>query len=304
VTAIDAHGRYHITGLDTPEYTVCQDLHLARPVRVHWVADSSRQEFVRSRLATLQLVRSPYIALIYDLVERDGRLGIVEEGLDRDVVTSDANRLVRLYQFCAGLAALHENQLAHGALQGPCFRTAHGSAPRANTPRLCNLAFDADNLDDPTSDGISASDRLGSMGADQVKDDIFQTALAGLLFWTHGEAPLVSVLRDRLAAILLTNTHRALIHWRGTSVELGSQNRTARLKHPAEIGTVRVDYDGTRFYLGEVVGEVLVNNIPAVLGQNLPDSCVIALGDTTRPASGRYFVTFDQSHPEVMNATE
>lgn len=299
MTTIDAHGRYEVTGANTPQHTACRDRNLDRAVQIHWVADVSKRELVRARLATLQLVRSPYIALIYDLVDYNGRLGIVEEGLGEDVVTTDSNLLIHLYQFCAGLAALHENQLAHGALNGPCFRIA-----RANTPRLCNLAFDSSQLDDPTTDGAALSARLVKMGAANVNDDIFQGAFVRLPFWLPKDTRLVSMLRDRLAALLLTNKHRALIHWRGTSVELGSENRHARLKHPADIALVRIEYDGTRFFLGEVSGEVLLNNIPATLGQDLPSSCVIALGAPTRPTSVRYFVTFDQSHPEVLNATD
>lgn len=291
-------GRYSVIGPETATSSPCMDRNLNRRVRVHWVGSLPQHEVVRERLAALQLVRTPYLALIYDLVVSEGRVGIIEEELGPSA-NADGSALLRLYQFCTGLASLHERCLAHGALDTDCFRIG-----QLNSGRLCNLAFAHPRLDDPTSDIPALFSRLSAMGATAVEDDAFRRLVTAL---ANRVAPVAVVgsLRDRLKALLLFDKHRALLNWRGTPVELGSTNRRARLRHALpEVASIAIEYDGTRFILAEVSGEVLVNNRQVVVGQDLPSSCVIALGGPHRPANMRYFVTFDQSHPEVLNAIE
>ncbi len=283
--------RYSFVGPSGEDW-ICHDKNLARKVCIHWVAPSSLREHVRARLVALQAIHSPYIALIYDLIEHENWLGVVEENLDVAVTVSKADPLRRLYEFCAGLAALHDRHLAHGALNNQSFREGpfgHG--------RLCNLAFGKNALDDPATDRKTFAEGLTAMGVDMIKDP----ALHMLCMAMATSAVFSAVpFRDRLAALLLCNKHRALMTWRGTNIELSASTRSARIVHPLPgVGSFAIEYDGTRFFLTEVAGEVLVNNVALLVGADLPSSCVIALGNDSRAASQRYFVTFDQSHPEV-----
>lgn len=293
MSAAYAGGRYQVIEDIGPNSVVCHDQNLDRRVCIHWVATVDKREIVRSRLAALQLVRSSYVALIYDLVDEDGSVGVVEEALD-SAVTTDSDVLRCLYEFCAGLAALHDNCLAHGALDEHSFRV--GPLRRG---RLCNLAFGDDQLDDPSTDREAFAARLTGMGAAQVTDDMFQR-LRRELADPGSPAPTAQAFRARLAALLLRDQHRALAHWQGRSIELGAETRSARFRHPVQgVASVKLEYDGTRFFVAEVNGEVRVNNRPPSLGMELPGSCVIVLGDKRRAWHDRYSITFDQSHPEV-----
>ena len=64
-------------------------------------------------------------------------------------------------------------------------------------------------------------------------------------------------------------------------------------------GTVAIAYDGLRFKISEVSGDVFVNGIRASLNQELPQSSVLIIGSPAQPAF-REYPTFDISHPEVV----
>lgn len=268
-----------------------EDLNLDRRVCIHWLAPRADRRRVVARLAALQEVRSAYLALVYDLVE-DGteRLGIVEEELSVSITPTDADLERRLYQLCAGLASLHEAGLAHGNLEPQSFRSDSG-----DVGRLCNLSFDGRGLDDPETDSEGLGRLLERMGASRIKDSRFQQYRSAL-----GGSGTARALGDRLAAILLSDQHRALLHYRGNTWELSSSKRSARFAHPAgEVASLSISYDGMRFFLADVQGEVRVNNMDLAKGDDLPESCVIALGHSHRQWYERHFITFDQSHPEV-----
>lgn len=295
MSATYAGGRYRVLNPVSHGSVVCHDQNLDRRVCIHWVATADKREAVRSRLAALQSVRSPYVALIYDLIDESGWVGVAEEELDAAGLMADSDPRHRLYELCAGLTALHENGLAHGALHDVnSFRI--GPLGRG---RLCNLAFGHDKLDDPAMDRETLAARLHAMGADQVTDEVFQRLRLQLASPGY-PAPSAREFRDRLAALLLHNRHRALANWQGTSVELSAWQPSARFVHPLPgIASITIHYDGTKFFLAEVHGEVRVNNVNPSPGSDLPGSCVIVLGDSHRSWHERYSITFDQSHPEV-----
>jgi hypothetical protein len=256
------------------------------------VAQKDKVAAVRARLAVLLSIASPFLALIYDMVIEANRVGVVEEALPDAVSVDDTSRLSRLYEMSAGLAALHDNGLAHGALDKDSFRMGP-----LNRGRLCNLAFGDAALDEPPRDYGAFARCLDAMGISRIRDASLEELRRKLEQPTSD--PLTARLRDRIAALLLRDKHRALAYWRGTSVELSSQQRTARFSHPTGLAAVTIEYDGTRFYLSEAAGEVRVNNLPVTPGSELPGSCVLVLGGAHRARSERYSVTFDQSHPEV-----
>jgi serine/threonine-protein kinase len=94
---------------------------------------------------------------------------------------------------------------------------------------------------------------------------------------------------------LLANRHRALVTDGAKALVLDNNNRRVRAAR-RNTDAIEIEYDGYDFRVSRVVGDVSINNRPALAGEILDGSYVIVLG-----ASGtRRFVTFDVSHPEVL----
>lgn len=111
--------------------------------------------------------------------------------------------------------------------------------------------------------------------------------------------PNINEVRDLIARHLLKNRHQALAVLRGQPKYLNKDSNGVRLELP-EIGMIEISYDGLCFAVGEVSGEVYINNKPVIQGDELPGACVVALGAASRPSAGRAFITFDVSNPEVV----
>ena len=283
-------GRYLVDGQRPDREFLGHDEHLDRAVLIRLVTGAYNRGPVRERLARLQEVRSPYLALIYDLVEVNGWIGVVEERFDEPVDFA-ANPLRNLYQLTAAVAALHEAGLAHGALDPQSFRIDPLGAGR-----LGDLQFAGSNLDDPASDRPRFVEMLKTLGIGEILDDEVRALLAA----GATSQTLAGTLRDRIGALLLKGRHRAIVTWGGQRFELAAERPSSRFRHPnPDLAAVTFHYDGTRFLLSEATGEVLVNNVRRRSGFALPVSCVVALGEPSRPYAQRYFITFDQAHPEV-----
>ncbi|WP_414472767.1 serine/threonine-protein kinase [Microvirga sp. M2] len=109
--------------------------------------------------------------------------------------------------------------------------------------------------------------------------------------------PTMVAVRDIIALHLLRDRHRALLTARTSVFQLDSSRRVVGLSAAGQ-GSLKVTYDGLRFVISDVSGDVSINNMPAKNGDVLPGSCVIVLGAAAL-ASRRTFVTVDVSHPEV-----
>jgi serine/threonine-protein kinase len=79
--------------------------------------------------------------------------------------------------------------------------------------------------------------------------------------------------------------------------ELSIPAKSISLK--AGIGNITIRYDGLCFTIESLSGDVYINNARAQVGETLPGSCVITLGDPSLGAS-RTFVPFNVSHPGVV----
>ncbi|GEP57847.1 serine/threonine-protein kinase [Reyranella soli] len=130
-----------------------------------------------------------------------------------------------------------------------------------------------------------------------------RSSLADLLQATmeHDPAqrPLMSTIRDKIARQLLRGKHQALTVLNGKASYLNARNRVVKLELPS-VGKIEISYDMYRFKVTAVSGEVAINNKPVVVGQEIPGSCVVALGGGHRQWFQRAYVTFDVSHPEVV----
>lgn len=113
-----------------------------------------------------------------------------------------------------------------------------------------------------------------------------------------GKRPLMKNVRDVLAKHLLFDRHKALVVFDGKASYLDSNNRTVNLRLPS-MGEVGISYDGFSFLIKSQSGDVFVNNRRAVVGEELPGACVVALGAPEKTNLRRY-ITFDLSHPEIV----
>lgn len=110
--------------------------------------------------------------------------------------------------------------------------------------------------------------------------------------------PTMQVVRDALARHLLHDRHQALAVYQGQPHLLTKSKRSVTASW-ANVASVKISYDGFRFFVAELSGEVYINYGLATQGQSLPESCVVALGAPERGAARKY-ITFDLSHPEVV----
>ncbi|MBI6654964.1 serine/threonine protein kinase [Pseudomonas carnis] len=117
--------------------------------------------------------------------------------------------------------------------------------------------------------------------------------------------PAIFEVRDKLARHILYDMHQALVVYKGQAKHLGAKQRTITLSlnergSTNNVGAVNIDYDGLKFFVAKVSGEVFINNTPGGVGYELPGSCVVALGNAQRESYNRAFITFDLSHPEIV----
>lgn len=111
------------------------------------------------------------------------------------------------------------------------------------------------------------------------------------------DRPVMVEVRDVIGAELLRDQHRATFVVQGDIHILHSSRRAVTISLP--VGVARLSYDGLRFYVSPVSGDVYINNVRLATQQRLPKSCVITFGG---PSLGinRVHVPIDVSHPEVV----
>ncbi|WP_199960287.1 MULTISPECIES: serine/threonine-protein kinase [unclassified Delftia] len=111
--------------------------------------------------------------------------------------------------------------------------------------------------------------------------------------------PSMSDVRDTLARHILHGRHQALLVFNGKASILNKDNRVVKLNYP-NVGSAQIAYDGLRFVVQEIAGEVMINNQQVAPGYSIPGSCVVALGGAHRRGNDRKFITFDVAHPEIV----
>jgi len=107
---------------------------------------------------------------------------------------------------------------------------------------------------------------------------------------------------DEANRLLTFNKHKARVFFNDQLVQtLDAGNTAVKLTHPNSSipASITVLYDGRRFVVSAVSGEVSINNLAINVGDALPGSCVITLGSPER-GNARLFARIDQSHPEYV----
>lgn len=110
------------------------------------------------------------------------------------------------------------------------------------------------------------------------------------------ERPRAQDVRDQISRKLTYNTHRAKIINGNDVSEINANSPASTIKTP--VGSIKIHYDGDRFYCHEVEGSVTINNRAVRSGDAISSNCLIMFG--SYGSSGRAFLPFNVSIPEVV----
>lgn len=133
-------------------------------------------------------------------------------------------------------------------------------------------------------------------GVDHRVVEVLQACLAR----KPKDRPQISDVLKEIEGVLLHDRHKARIALPGKISELDKNNRTATptlSSGGTVISQLKIEYDGRKFMVQSVVGDVLANNIALAVGHHLPPSCVLAFRSS---ATTFVYATFDSSNPEYM----
>jgi len=138
------------------------------------------------------------------------------------------------------------------------------------------------------------TDALSELAPDLPNDII--SLIEASLSTDPRKRPHMKEIEVALRRRLLYNRHRALLILGGKAHEINASTLNVTVRS-GTLGAIGIRYDGFCFRVSGVTGAVSVNNSGIIAGELLPDCCVITFGDKM---SGRSFVTFDVSNPEVV----
>jgi len=145
---------------------------------------------------------------------------------------------------------------------------------------------------------ISAVMPTSEKHADGLHKDVVDV-LDACLDPAPAHRPSAKEISALLGIHLSRNKHRGLfLQGLAEVYELSAKKTSVSLKI-GTLGRLNVIYDGLRFLITEVDGDVSINNVPAEPGHVLHETCVIGFGGAAL-GSSRQWVSFFSSHPEVV----
>lgn len=233
--------------------------------------------------------------------------GVIHRDIKPNNMKLDAEGIVKIFDFgLARNAGANAKTKGFKGTLGFAAPELFGDATVAFTSAIDTYAFGA------TAIFLACQDLFPSMKKSPpqpVKGGAFSklpiaipVELTGLLdkclVHEPADRPLMSAVRDELARHLLRDRHQALAVYNGKPFVITADNRSAGFDY-ANVGKIEIAYDGLKFSVHVATGEVYINNTPAHPGEDIPGSCVVALGGAYR-RNKRAFITFDVSNPEVV----
>jgi serine/threonine protein kinase len=119
------------------------------------------------------------------------------------------------------------------------------------------------------------------------------------LMFDGSARPQMQEVADALMAELAFGKHTACVMRAGRPPDAVNTDMTKASSLTTSHGAIDIGYDGYRFTIKKINGEVFVNNSPALVGQTLHEGCLLTFGG--RQLKGdRIFVPFRQSSPEIV----
>lgn len=254
-------------------------------------------------------INQDYLRLLYQIAY--GISDIHQSGkIHRDIKPSniklDAENIVKILDF--GLASDAGPDVETNDARGtPCYIAPelYVTPPIKYTAAVDTFAFGVTARVIAESGAILSAFRqtppyaqpFPSFGTSPVKLTAEVVTILDLTLETDpNKRPAMTKVREVLERRLLYGKHRAVVTY-GATHELAIPGKSISLQ--TGMGAITIRYDGLRFTIESLSGNVYINNAIAQIGKTLPGSCVITLGAPPLGAS-RIFVPFNVSHPGVV----
>lgn len=145
----------------------------------------------------------------------------------------------------------------------------------------------------PQSRNLAPSLQTATLVLPKRLTDLLDTALAP----DPQYRPTMAGIRDTLHNEITAGQHRLVLTYGGKQQTLRSDQRTATLTVGS--ASLTIAYNDLNFVATNVLGDVYLNNAKIQIGTNLPDSCVITLGNSAM-GWNRTFVPTTILTPEVV----
>jgi eukaryotic-like serine/threonine-protein kinase len=263
-----------------------------------WVSEYPRQSLENYLKAMWQIAAG---------IDDIHKVGIIHRDIKPSNMKLDEEKIVKIFDF--GLA-----RKAHCDAKTKGFKGTYGfAAPElfgdatvTFTTAIDTYAFGATAVFLATKD---LPDKMKKCPPEPVTGDPFSrvqfnipseliTLFISCLSHDPRKRPTMAVVRDELSRYLLRDKHQALAVYKDKAHIVNANNKSAGLDYP-NVGKIEIAYDGLRFIVRVATGEVFINNSPINVGDQIPGSCVVALGAAHR-RNDREYITFDISNPEVV----
>jgi serine/threonine-protein kinase len=99
---------------------ICKDTHLDRLVAIKFIKDLEEMPRMQDEINALMTLRSKHVVQLFDIIEKDGQLAIVEEyipGPDLVTYTDSIENVLDfikvVWQISAGIAEIHAHEIVH-----------------------------------------------------------------------------------------------------------------------------------------------------------------------------------------------
>ena len=259
--------------------------------------------------------RSAVLRMIYQLANGVADIhsaGLVHRDLKPNNVKYGEERILKVFDFNLAREGVGAQTEGFKGTRGFAAPEQYGSGIVKFSPAVdvyalaATIAFATYGAELPVAFTHEPPDPLGQWWSfENVKtiDPSLAKLLGEALSVNPAARPAADTVRSVVRDLIRRDAHRATITIRGSEkvYHLDATNRAVHLRYsPTAGGQIRIAYDGLGFSVEAVSGAVLVNHATCVAGQRLPDSCVIDLGSPSGNPWDRRFVTFDLSHPEVV----
>lgn len=160
---------------------------------------------------------------------------------------------------------------------------------------LASIQLPHELLERPPQQTRRVASITSIMGA--ILDQRVASAIDACLDPLPSGRPSAADIRNILKKALVSGKHRGRFVQGARQVyELSSTSPFVRISLLNK-GTLEVRYNGYEFNVVGILGNVMINRVQAQVGLELPEACVLAFGSDQ---TGRSFVTFSSSHPEIV----